>query len=115
MATDHDPAKGMPRPETLPELSVPRPDEFVPADEMTMLRGWLVHLRQSAIFKLEDRCSVCGQTPRLKVVPFRGRPWGHPGAPPAVPVVGCHSEDTSLTSSAIGAPTIRSSSSSNVL
>jgi DNA topoisomerase-1 len=27
------------------------------------------------VFKLEDRCSVCGQTPRLKVVPFRGRPW----------------------------------------
>ncbi len=27
------------------------------------------------VFKLEDRCSVCGQTPRLKVVPFRGRSW----------------------------------------
>jgi DNA topoisomerase-1 len=27
------------------------------------------------VFKLEDRCSICGQTPRLKVVPFRGRPW----------------------------------------
>ena len=27
------------------------------------------------VFKLEDRCSVCDQTPRLKVVPFRGRPW----------------------------------------
>jgi DNA topoisomerase-1 len=27
------------------------------------------------VFKLEDRCSVCEQTPRLKVVPFRGRPW----------------------------------------
>ena len=27
------------------------------------------------VFKLEDRCSVCGQTPRLKVQPFRGRPW----------------------------------------
>jgi uncharacterized damage-inducible protein DinB len=25
----------------------------VPADEATMARGWLVHLRQSAIFKLE--------------------------------------------------------------
>jgi uncharacterized damage-inducible protein DinB len=44
----------MSRPETRPELSVPRPDESVPADEMTMLRGWLVHLRESAIFKLED-------------------------------------------------------------
>jgi DNA topoisomerase I len=27
------------------------------------------------VFRLEDRCSVCGETPRLKVVPFRGRPW----------------------------------------
>jgi DNA topoisomerase-1 len=27
------------------------------------------------VFKLEDRCSICGQTPRLKVVPFRGRAW----------------------------------------
>ena len=27
------------------------------------------------VFKLEDRCSVCDETPRLKVVPFRGRPW----------------------------------------
>jgi DNA topoisomerase-1 len=27
------------------------------------------------VFKLEERCSVCGQTPRLKVVPFRGRSW----------------------------------------
>jgi DNA topoisomerase-1 len=27
------------------------------------------------VFKLEDRCSICGHTPRLKVVPFRGRPW----------------------------------------
>jgi DNA topoisomerase I len=27
------------------------------------------------VFKLEDRCSVCGETPRLKVVPFRGRAW----------------------------------------
>jgi DNA topoisomerase I len=27
------------------------------------------------VFKLEDRCSICEQTPRLKVVPFRGRPW----------------------------------------
>jgi DNA topoisomerase I len=27
------------------------------------------------VYKLEDRCSVCGETPRLKVVPFRGRPW----------------------------------------
>jgi DNA topoisomerase-1 len=27
------------------------------------------------VFKLEDRCSICETTPRLKVVPFRGRPW----------------------------------------
>ena len=27
------------------------------------------------IFRLEERCTVCDQTPRLKVVPFRGRPW----------------------------------------
>ncbi|HEX2391291.1 MAG TPA: DNA topoisomerase I [Solirubrobacterales bacterium] len=27
------------------------------------------------VFRLEERCSICGQTPRLKVVPFRGRPW----------------------------------------
>jgi DNA topoisomerase-1 len=27
------------------------------------------------VFKLEERCSICGETPRLKVQPFRGRPW----------------------------------------
>ncbi len=27
------------------------------------------------VFKLEDRCSICDETPRLKVQPFRGRPW----------------------------------------
>jgi DNA topoisomerase I len=27
------------------------------------------------VFRLEERCSICGQTPRLKVVPFRGRTW----------------------------------------
>ena len=37
-----------------PELRVPRPDETAPADEMAMARAWLVHLRESAIFKLED-------------------------------------------------------------
>ena len=36
-----------------PRLRVPRPDESTPADETTMLRGWLVHLRESAVFKLE--------------------------------------------------------------
>jgi uncharacterized damage-inducible protein DinB len=37
-----------------PELRVARPDESIPADELTMARGWLTHLRESAIFKLED-------------------------------------------------------------
>jgi len=37
-----------------PTLHVPRPDEPTPADEMTMARGWLTHLRESAIYKLED-------------------------------------------------------------
>ena len=41
------------RRENPPELRVPRPDESTPADEMTMARGWLTHLRESAIFKLE--------------------------------------------------------------
>jgi DNA topoisomerase-1 len=27
------------------------------------------------VYKLEDRCSICDQTPRLKVVPLRGRQW----------------------------------------
>lgn len=40
--------------EAPPRLRVPRPDETAPADEMTMARGWLTHLRESAIFKLED-------------------------------------------------------------
>lgn len=39
--------------EAPPELSVPRPPESVAADERAMARGWLVHLRESAIFKLE--------------------------------------------------------------
>ena len=43
-----------PRQEAPPELRVPRPDEAAPADEMAMARAWLVHLRESAIFKLED-------------------------------------------------------------
>ncbi len=51
-----DPAAGGPGPraEAPPELRVPRPDEATPADEMTMARAWLTHLRESAIFKLED-------------------------------------------------------------
>jgi DNA topoisomerase-1 len=27
------------------------------------------------LFRLEERCSICDRTPRLKVVPFRGRTW----------------------------------------
>ena len=39
--------------ETPPKLSVPRPEESVPLDEMPMARAWLQHLRDSAIFKLD--------------------------------------------------------------
>ena len=39
--------------ETPPKLSVPRPEESAPLDEMPMARAWLQHLRDSAIFKLE--------------------------------------------------------------
>ena len=37
-----------------PAIAVPRPDEAAPADEMPMARAWLVHLRDSALYKLED-------------------------------------------------------------
>lgn len=37
-----------------PSLVVPRPEESRPANETDMARGWLVHLRESAIYKLED-------------------------------------------------------------
>jgi uncharacterized damage-inducible protein DinB len=40
-------------PETPPRLSVPRPQETQPLDEMPMARAWLQHLRDSAIFKVE--------------------------------------------------------------
>jgi uncharacterized damage-inducible protein DinB len=40
-------------PHVPPTLHVPRPDESVPADEAIMLRGWLSHLRGSAVYKLE--------------------------------------------------------------
>lgn len=40
-------------PETPPRLRVPRPAEAEPLDEMAMARGWLQHLRESAIFKVE--------------------------------------------------------------
>ncbi len=36
-----------------PTLRVARPEEAVPLEEMAMARGWLQHLRNSAIFKVE--------------------------------------------------------------
>jgi uncharacterized damage-inducible protein DinB len=36
-----------------PNLRTPRPDEAAPADEATMARGWLDHLRRSVLHKLE--------------------------------------------------------------
>jgi uncharacterized damage-inducible protein DinB len=47
-----------PAPERPPSMATPRPDETAPADEITMARGWLTHLRQSVIYKvsgLDDR------------------------------------------------------------
>jgi uncharacterized damage-inducible protein DinB len=43
-----------PNPDTRPSLHVARPDESSLVDEMTMMRGWLDHLRRSAVYKLED-------------------------------------------------------------
>lgn len=40
--------------EVRPELHVPRPDEAAPLDEIPMARAWLTHLRQGALFKLEE-------------------------------------------------------------
>src|SRR6516162_7962199 len=40
-------------PENPPTLSVPRPEEAAPLAEMPMARAWLLHLRDSAVFKLE--------------------------------------------------------------
>ena len=54
MDTPDHTAAARPSAEVPPRLSVPRPDESEPADEMTMARAWLTHLRASAIFKLED-------------------------------------------------------------
>jgi uncharacterized damage-inducible protein DinB len=53
-ALNPDADHSQPWPEVRPQLRVPRPDESAPAVEMTMVRGWLTHLRESAIFKLED-------------------------------------------------------------
>jgi uncharacterized damage-inducible protein DinB len=40
--------------ETPPELRVARPGETTPLGELPMARGWLQHLRGSAVLKLED-------------------------------------------------------------
>ena len=40
-------------PEVPPTLHVPRPEESQPLDELSMARGWLQHLRDSAIFKVQ--------------------------------------------------------------
>jgi uncharacterized damage-inducible protein DinB len=40
-------------PEVPPTLHIPRPAESEPLDELSMARGWLQHLRDSAIFKVE--------------------------------------------------------------
>lgn len=53
MASHHDADATRPAAEAPPELRVPRPAESTPADEMSMARAWLTHLRESAIFKLE--------------------------------------------------------------
>jgi len=37
-----------------PQLVVARPEETEPKDETAMARAWLTHLRESAIYKLED-------------------------------------------------------------
>jgi len=49
MTSDREKSVG----EVPPELRVPRPDETAPADEITMARAWLVHLRKSAMSKLD--------------------------------------------------------------
>ena len=45
------------------------------ADDPELLRPDLPAAPARRRLPLEERCSVCDQTPRLKVVPFRGRPW----------------------------------------
>jgi hypothetical protein len=47
-------AEGKADPNARPQLGAPRPDESAPADEMAMARAWLNHLRESAVYKLED-------------------------------------------------------------
>jgi uncharacterized damage-inducible protein DinB len=66
MAPGRDAGAGPLRGEAPPELRVPRPEESAPADEMTMARAWLTHLRESAILKLED---LDGEQLRWKPAP----------------------------------------------
>ncbi len=54
MPTKTGPNDGSARREEPPSLRVARPDEGTPAGEMAMARAWLVHLRESALLKLED-------------------------------------------------------------
>ncbi len=54
VAKTHNADGSDPRFVVRPTLQVARPDESTPADEATMLRGWLTHLRGSAVLKLED-------------------------------------------------------------
>jgi|ERR1700728_1790426 len=50
----HHNAEGSdPDPSVPPNLRVPRPAEAEPVDELSMLRGWLTHLRGGALYKLE--------------------------------------------------------------
>jgi len=48
------PAEEKADPDARPRLTVARPNESTPADEMAMARAWLDHLRDSAMYKLED-------------------------------------------------------------
>jgi uncharacterized damage-inducible protein DinB len=54
MSVDEPSVSGPATPEAPPVLSIPRPDESAPADEMASARNWLTYLRAGAIFKLED-------------------------------------------------------------
>jgi len=50
----HNADRSDPDPSVPPNLTVPRPAEDEPADELTMLRGWLSYLRGGAIHKIQD-------------------------------------------------------------
>jgi uncharacterized damage-inducible protein DinB len=51
---ESEPSPATPHAEAPPQLHVSRPDESVLADEETMDRAWLDHLRESAIYKIEN-------------------------------------------------------------